>query len=129
MANTITTTYKINGSRYFTAEIDIIGDGSGEATNVTLIDPASLTGTPADFTIRAIQWGTDGSFNAQFLWDATTKEHAFEISLAAGGIRFSDTGAHLKNNSGAGKTGKLLLTTVGLNATSRGTIVIEGHHE
>lgn len=128
MANSITTTYQVNGSNYFVAKVDIVGDGSGDASNVVILDPANITGTPATFKVRAIQWGTDGSFNAQFLWDATTKVHAFEISLASGGIRFADTGAHLVNNAGAGITGKLLLSTLGLNATSKGTIIIEGQH-
>lgn len=128
MANSITTTYTVNGSCLFTAKVDIIGDGSGEASAVTIIDPANLTGVPTDFKIRAIQWGGDGSIAAQLLWDATTKVHAFEIGLPNGGIRFVDTGSHLVNNSGAGKTGKLLLTTVGLGAASKLTIYIEGQH-
>lgn len=128
MANSITTTYQINGSKMFTAKVDVIGDGSGEASAVTIIDPAALTGTPTNFKVRAIQWGTDGSFSAQFLWDATTDVHAFEINLAAGGIRFLDTGAHLVNNGGTGVTGKLLLTTVGLSTGAKGTFIIEGQH-
>lgn len=128
MANSITTTYQLNGSRYFTAKVDILGDGSGEASAVAILDPANITGTPTDFKIRAIQWNTDGTFVSQLLWDATTDVHAFELGNFDGGIRFADTGQHLVNNSGAGKTGKLLLTTVGLASGSRGTIIFEGQH-
>ena len=128
MANTITTTYQLNGSRYFTAKIDIIGDGSGQETGTAIIACANLTGTPTDFKIRAIQWDLVG-FDAQLLWDATTDVHAFELPQGvSGGIRFSDTGQHLVNNSGTGKTGSLLLTTSGLSAAGRGTIIIEGQH-
>ena len=128
MANLITTTLQINGSNCFTAKIDIVGDGTGEAVAVKIIDHLLLNGAPATFKIRAIQWGTDGSFSSQLLWDATADVFAYEIGLPNGGIRFSDTGAHLVNNAGAGRTGDLLLSTFGLNATSRGTIIVEGIH-
>lgn len=128
MANSITTTYQVNGSCLFSCHVDIIGDGSGEAAAVTIIDPANLTGTPTDFKIRAIQWATDGTFTSQLLWDATTDVHAFEIGFPNGGIRFADTGAHLTNNAGAGKTGKLLLSTIGLANGSKGSVFIEAQH-
>ena len=128
MANAITTTYQVNGSCLFTAKVDIIGDGSGEAAAVKIIDHTALTGSPSTFKIRAIQWATDGTFTSQLLWDATTDVHAFEIGFPNGGIRFSDTGAHLVNNAGTGVTGDLLLTTTGLANGSKGSIFIEGQH-
>jgi hypothetical protein len=128
MANSLTTVYQVNGSKYFTAKIDLIGDGSGEVAAATIIDPADLTGKPSDFKVRAIQWGLDGNFVCQLLWDASTDLHAFEISLPAGGIRFADTGAHLVNNSSTGKNGKLLLTTTGLTSGGKATLIIEGQH-
>lgn len=127
MANTITTRYRINGSKLFTAEVQILGDGSGEAAAVEIIAPASLTGTPTEFKIRAAQWQFDG-FSAELLWDATTDVRAFELGPYASGLRFADTGAHLTNNAGDGKTGKLMLTTVGLIAGSKGSLIIEGQH-
>jgi hypothetical protein len=128
MANLVTTTYQINGSKLFTLKVDITGDGSGEVSALKIIDPADLTGKPSDFKIRAIQWNTDGTFVSQLLWDATTDVHAYELGNFDGGIRFSDTGAHLVNNSGAGKTGQMNLTTVGLGNGSKGTIIFEGQH-
>jgi len=127
MAASVTTTFQLNGSTRMVAKIDIIGDAGGDTAALTIIDPANLTGVPADFKIRAIQWQLDG-FSAQLLWDATTDVHAFELSNYSGGIRFADTGAHLVNNAGAGKTGKLLLTTLGLTTGGKGTIIIEGQH-
>lgn len=128
MANTITATYQVNGSNKFTAKIDIVGDGSGQETAAAIITCAALTGTPATFKIRAIQWDLVG-FSAELLWDATTDVHAFSLPQdVPGGIRFSDTGAHLVNNAGTGITGTLNLATTGLNAAGRGTIIIEGQH-
>lgn len=127
MANTLTITYPMKGSRLFTARIDIVGDGSGEISATTIIDPvADLPGAPTKFKIRAIQWDTVG-FDSQLLWDASTDVHAFELPQGvSGGHRFSDTGSHLINNAGSGVTGKLLITTSGLGAAGKGTIFIEG---
>lgn len=127
MANTLTITYPVKGSKLFSARIDIVGDGSGEISATTLIDPATdLPGAPSKIKIRAIQWDLVG-FDAELLWDATTDVHAFELPRGInGGIRFADTGAHLINNAGTGVTGKLLITTSGLTATGKGTILIEG---
>lgn len=127
MANTLTITYPVKGSKLFSARIDIVGDGSGEISATTLIDPATdLPGAPSKIKIRAIQWDLVG-FDAELLWDATTDVHAFELPQGInGGIRFADTGAHLINNAGTGVTGKLLITTSGLSATGKGSILIEG---
>ena len=129
MANAITTTYLVNGSKLFTAKIDIVGDASGEETVAELIDVADLTGTPDTFKIRAIQWALEG-FSAELLWEATTDVHAYSLPSGSDGVRFSDTGAHLVNDAGVGITGKLLMATTDLAfAGSRGTIIIEGQHK
>ena len=128
MANLITTTYQLNGSKLFTVKVDIVGDGSGDEAASALITTAALTGTPSTFKIRAIQWELVG-FTAQLLWDATSDVQAFVLPQGvAGGIRFADTGQHLVNNASTGKTGTLNITTAGLGATGRGTIIIEGQH-
>lgn len=128
MPNAITTTYQVNGSRLFTAKIDIVGDASGEETAAELIDVADLTGTPATFKIRAVQWALEG-FSAELLWEATADDHAFSLPAGSDGLRFADTGAHLVNPESTGFTGKLLMATTGLaTAGSRGTIIIEGQH-
>jgi hypothetical protein len=130
MANLITQRVLLNGSKLFTIQIDIVGDASGEETATSLIDASAiLTGAPADFKIRAIQWALIG-FSVELLWDGDTNTHAFSLPEGSDGLRFSDTGAHLLNNAAAGKTGDLLMTTLGLaTAGSNGTIIIEGQHK
>ena len=126
MANTLTITNPINGSKLFTYRIDIVGDGSGEISAQTIIDPANLVGVPAKFKLRAIQWDLVG-FDVELLWDADTDVLAWSLPQGVpGGIRFADTGAHLINNAGTGVTGKLLITTSGLGASDFGSIYIEG---
>lgn len=125
MANSITITTLLNGSKLGSYRIDIVGDGSGDETAAVLLDPTNMTGKPTKFKIRAIQWDLVG-FDGQLKWDADTDVHAFEMpGGVSGGHRFADTGAHLTNTGGTGVTGKLLLATSGLGATGKGSIFIE----
>jgi hypothetical protein len=129
MANSIIKTFQINGSKLFTYKIDIVGDASGEESLTSLLDPANLTGVPADFKIRAIQWQLVG-FSVELLWGATTPLHAYSLTEGNDEVRFSDTGAHLVNDAVIGKTGNLLMTTLGLaTAGSHGSIILEGQHK
>lgn len=128
MANSITATYKVNGSRLFTLEVQIVGDGSGDESDTELIVPATdLTGAPSLFKLRAIQWSLDG-FSVSLDWEATTNDHAFTLPAGSDGVRFSDTGAHISNPGSTGSTGSLLFSTSGLVSLSTGTIIIEGQH-
>jgi len=125
MANTVTIRKLLDGSKVSTIQIDIIGDASGEETDTVIIDASDLSGAPTDYKIRAIQWALIG-MSAELNWDATANVHAFSLPAGSDGLRFSDTGTHLQNNAGAGKTGDLLITTAGLaDAGSNGTIIIE----
>lgn len=127
MANTVTIRKALDGSRYFTTQIDIVGDGSGQESDTVIIDASALAGAPSTFKIRAIQWSLD-SFSAELNWDATTNVHAETLPAGSDGKRYSDTGAHLLNNAGTGVTGDLLITTFGLASGYSGTIIIEGQH-
>ncbi|MBV5327103.1 MAG: hypothetical protein JZU65_05610 [Chlorobium sp.] len=128
MANSITTTYLMNGSKYFIAKIDFICDTTAELTAVDAIAIASLTGLPAKFKIRNISWQLS-DFYVKMFWDATADVPAITLNQYEGDIDFfCEIGAPLINNAGAGVTGKLQLTTVGLKAGSGGTIFIKGYH-
>lgn len=127
MANTITTTYPINGSRNFVARIDILCDTAAEFAAADVIDVANLTGLPKKFKIKGITWQlTD--FYAKLLWDATADVLAVALSQYEGEMNFFENGAPLINNAGAGVTGKLQITTKGITTTSAGTIIIYGYH-
>lgn len=128
MANSITVTYLINGSRYFTAKVDFVCDSTAELSAVDVIDPSALTGKPTKFKIRNISWQLSDFF-VKLLWDATSDVPALTLNQYEGDIDFfEETGAPLVNNAGSGVTGKLQLTTKGLASTSGGTIIIRGYH-
>lgn len=126
MANTVTTTYRVNGSRNFTAVIQITGDGSGDESGTAVITAAALTGAPSKFKISKVNWDLDG-FSAELFWDATTPVLALGMPTYGDEMDFYEMGAPLVNNAGAGITGNLTLYTQGLGATGRGTIVITGY--
>lgn len=127
MANTISTTYPVNGSRNFVAKIEITGDGTGDEANTIVINLASLTGTPSTFKIKKVNWDLHG-FGAALKWAATAPVLALALPTYGDEMDFFEQGAPLINNAGAGVTGNLTIDTFGLDASGRGTIVINGYH-
>ena len=138
MATVITTTFLLNGSKDFTAVIQIDGTtAAGEVTAQPVIDPkaiiagvqaaAGLSGLPNTFKIDRIDWSLTG-FAAQLSWDATIPVLAAAISQYGTTLEFREAGHPLTNNAGTGITGKLTLTTKGLAAGMWGTIIIKGFH-
>ena len=127
MAATVSTTYRINGSRNFVAVIQIAGDAAGDITGTTVIDPASLTGTPSTFKIKKINWDANGCTGSLY-WDATTPVLACALPQYGDEMDFYEDGAPLVNNAGAGKTGKLTINTSGVAPGSTMTITINGYH-
>ena len=129
MANTVTTTYLLNGSRYFTAKIDIVCDTAAELASVDIIDVASLTGKPTKFKIKNISWQLS-NFYANLNWDATTDVQAVVLNQYEGELDFfKKTEVPIVNNAGAGVTGKLQIVTKGIAIGSTGTIIIRGYHK
>jgi hypothetical protein len=127
MANTVTTTFSINESYYFVAVIKIQGDGSGELAATVVIDPANLTGVPTKFDIEQID-SQINNFSANLFWDATAPVLAAAISQYDGFMDFKGDGQARHNDAGAGRTGKLTISTTGLVAGSAGMIIVKGHH-
>lgn len=127
MANIVSTTYPVNGSRNFMAKIEITGDGSGDESNTIVINVASLTNTPSTFKIKKVSWDLHG-FSGALKWAATTPVLALALPTYGDEMDFFEMGSPLINNAGTGITGNLTLDTFGLEAGGRGTIVINGYH-
>ena len=127
MANIISVTYPVNGSRNFVAVIQIRGDGSGDEANTVIVPVSALTGTPATFKIKEINWDLDG-FSAALYWDATSPTLAASLPTYGDEMDFYSMGAPLINGAGAGVTGNLTIETIGLGVKGHGTIIIKGYH-
>jgi hypothetical protein len=123
MPNVITSRTILDGSRKTIVKINITGDGSGEESLTKIYDASAFTAADVNNALEAIEYCLNG-FSASLFWDATTDLSL--ISLAAdhpGEEDFREIGS-LNNSSGTGKTGDILMTTVGLGAGDTGFIIL-----
>lgn len=126
MADTVTTQTVFDGERVAVMKFTNISDGTGE-TAVLKVDVSALT--PSAFskvcdgvTLERIHCSING-MSVAILWDATADLPAF---IAAPGVyTFDFTKLQLPNNTGAGKTGDVLFTTIGASAGDTYTLVLE----
>ena len=127
MANTITTTSIINGSRVLAVEIQILGDGSGEESDTVVVDYSALATEPGvtELALRKFAANVNG-FTAELQWDATTDIPFLTIPDGPSGFDVAQFfGGPVNDRTGAGQTGDVLMTTVGLGAGDTGTIFLE----
>jgi len=124
MANTLTKQTIFDGQRKVIVKIHIVGDGSGEETTANLIDASSYSPAFTDERLVSVTSSLVG-FSASLIWDATANVDI--VALAEGDtiIDFDVYAGGIANNAGAGKTGDILLQTVGLGAGDEGTIILE----
>lgn len=123
MVNTVTAQTINDGARNLVIKTHIVGDGSGEESDTSLIDISGFNGTFDDVKIMRLQ-ATFRGFSADLHWDATTnvdiktlpaeEDHDFCYRQYGG----------LINNAGTGKTGDILFSTTGLGAGDEGTIIL-----
>ena len=127
MADAVATQVLVDDTRRAVFKFTSISDGTGE-TGVVKIDVSTLAsyqGAPCTgVSIQRVDAITVG-VGLNILWDATT-----DVLIMAFGadefvsFDFSRFGG-LTNNSGGGKTGDVLFTTVGSTAGDKYTVVME----
>ena len=121
MVDAVTSQTILNGPRNCVMKFTNVSDGTGEAA-VLKVDVSAL-GYSAVNIVKA-HYSTTG-MGIRLLWDATTDVTAVEIGQNQDGtLDFTNTGG-LPNNSGAGKTGDILLTTIGATSGDSYTLVLE----
>lgn len=127
MADAVTSQVLFDGQKTAVMKFTNISDGSGESA-VTKVDPAALAswnGTACtSVTITRIYADTDG-MGVDILWDATTDVLCHTVGTGHFATYDYRALGGLINNAGAGKTGKVLFTTVGAGSGDRYTIVLE----
>jgi len=124
MANSIVKQTLIDGSRKLIVKINIKGDGTGEETNLVLIDASSYTPAFTDASLRLVHANLNG-FTCDLIWDATVNVDILHVADYESNYLKEEIGLGLPNNAGAGKTGDILLSTIGLGANDHGTIILE----
>ncbi len=123
MPNTINVETELDGERNLVLQIGISGDGSGDEAATQLVDISDYSHTPTSCSLKAVSGDLTG-FSATLLWDATTDEVAHEIPAGHSFMDFEYTGGGI-NRSGTGKTGDIMITTVGLGSGDKGSIRLE----
>lgn len=130
MANTITNTRQIAGTKTIVQYITIASDGS-EETDLVIYDSSAVAtavgiADPLDCTILSIYATVSAAATARVAleFDATTDILALDVPPQTLVNRdFKDIGG-LSNTAGSGITGDILLTTTGLESGDKITIIL-----
>jgi len=110
MANVVSTQILEDGERNAVVKITGVLDTSNVSAT-TIVDPASYSPVPTQFRIDQIDYSMSDALQIRLFWDATADVDILPIS-GRGTMNFKNFGG-LSNNAGAGKTGKIQLSTNG----------------
>lgn len=120
MANSVNIQTILDGPRNCVVKVEGILDTS-DLSPQTLVDPALLTGMDNTGTVKAldlqvgrVQYNVEDLLEVRLSWDATTATRLAEFT-GRGTEKYERFG-RLTNNSGAGRTGKILIATEGWSA-------------
>lgn len=123
MADAVASQTLFDGSKTAILKFTNVSDGTGESA-VLKVDVSALAGAPTEVAIERIWYATAG-MSVRILWDATTDVDAFLIPLdQCGEFDFREFGG-LKNNSGTGKTGDIMFSTIAHTASDVYTIIMQ----
>jgi len=118
MAHTVNVQTLLDSSRQLIVNVTIVGDGaSGELSAQKVIDVSTFNPAFTESSILEIKSSLD-SFGVLLLWDATTDDEAYALGAGEADLDFRPIGG-LVNPSSTGATGDLMITTNGLNASSK----------
>jgi hypothetical protein len=124
MVNSITRQTILDGSKWLIVKIHIEGDGSGEETATVLVDASTYNPAFVNESLEILHANLSG-FTMDLLWDATANVPITNVPDYEVHITPDELGVGLPNNAGAGKTGDILFTTIGLGANDHGTITLK----
>ena len=128
MADAVTSQTLIDGNQIAVLKFTNVSDGSGESgvakVDVSALQASSYKQTCTRVSIERIWWQCIG-MRVQMLWDATSDVICIELGENQSGDSDFSTFGGLTNNSGSGKTGDLLFTTIGHSNTDSYSIVLQ----
>ena len=132
MADAIATQTLFDGSKRVIQKFTNISDGSGESAVKKVAVSALVNNSDGDactgVVIERIWWQCIG-MKVQILWDATTNLLCIELGENQSGNQDYTGFGGLTNNSGSGKTGDIMFTTVGHTSADTYTIILEMRKE
>lgn len=111
------------GPRNVVYQLTGLGDGQGQETNVVKVNVANLQNPPPkNMRIERFSGVVDYGV-VELFWEAAVPVR-FAVLSGQFNIDFNRFGG-LPNNAGAGKTGNVLLSTLGFELNSTYTILLE----
>ena len=128
MADAVTSQTIADGERNVVMKFTNVSDGTGEAA-VAKVDVSALSSNSrgvacSEVRIMQVRFALVG-MSVQLFFDATANVLAFELAESSNGnLEFDEFGG-ISNNSGSGKTGDILFTTVGHTSGDTYMIVLE----
>lgn len=114
MANTVDVQILEEGLRNLVIKLTIKGDGTGDENDTVIIDPASFLNAD-DLKAMKVTPGSVLGFDIKFLYEGSPTSLEFAVFSAGTNEEIDWTPAGGNINGVTGKTGKILLTTVGLS--------------
>lgn len=122
MANSVNIQTILDGPRNCVIKVEGILDTS-DLTSTVIADPATFTGMDntgavlaKGFIVDRVQFSIEDGLECRLAWDATSPTRIVE--LQGRGTEKYDRFGGLPNNSGAGRTGKILLSTQGWSTSA-----------
>ena len=128
MADTVTSQTIQDGERKAVLKFTNISDGSGESA-VKKVDVSALasnsSGTACtEVAVSKIWWQCVG-MGVELLNDATTDTLIIGLSPDSNGMHDYSSVSGIPNDSGSGKTGDIMFTTIGASNGDTYTVILE----
>jgi hypothetical protein len=128
MADAVATQVLLDGERLYIAKFTNISDGTGE-TAALKIDVSTLAPNAFNLACNGVKlnkiYATTHGMEVRILWDATTDIFAWMIPQNTNYLMDFSSFGGISNNSGTGKTGDVLFTTLDSTAGDMYSIVLE----
>lgn len=128
MADAVATQVLLDGERLYIAKFTNISDGTGE-TAALKIDVSTLAPNAFNLACNGVKlnkiYATTHGMEVRILWDATTDVFAWMIPQNTNYLMDFSSFGGISNNSGTGKTGDVLFTTLDSSAGDMYSIVLE----
>lgn len=122
MADTVNVQTLVDANHRVVVLLTGISDGTGESA-VVKVDVSALDAAPDEVVVEKIKSSCSGE-GVDLLWDATANVMFWHCAADTADCVEFDRASPLTNNAGAGKTGDILLTTVGGDAGDRYSILL-----
>jgi hypothetical protein len=127
MADAVNSQTLFDGLSQAVMKFNNVSDGTGESA-VLKVDVSALAANNVGkactgVTIRRVTAMISG-MSVNVLWDATTDVSALVLAPGMYTLNFDDTSL-IWNDSGAGKTGDIMFTTVGASSGDTYSIILE----